>query len=293
MIKITNIKASLIYISIALLMHSCSVEPVEPGPPLLKYSFFTAGHAYGAPGVDNDGVHPPLSEVFPYLNEREEIELGIFTGDVVLKSSKENWEELASDLDGLDAESHIAPGNHDLGDIEQYEEYIGETNYNFSHKGDLFVILETTTTNWNITSDKITSLKAEIDSSLSPSDRIFIFCHQLIWYEEGTKYDACPPNSTEGKAGTTDFFSDFLPMLNKLEQEVVIYAGDIGAFANGCAVMYEELDNVTLIASGMGGGIKDNLIIANIFDTGEISYEIIALNGDDKSKLGVLEDYRI
>jgi len=174
-----------------------------------------------------------------------------------------------------------------------YNEYIGETQFNFNHKGDLFVILETTTTNWNVTSATIAALKNEIDSTLIPTDRVFIFCHQLLWYEDGSKYDACPPNSTEGKVGTADFFTELLPMLNQLEQEVVIYAGDLGAFPNGCAVMYEELDNVTLIGSGMGGGISDNIVISNVFDTGRITFELVALNGDDKSKLGAVEDYRI
>ena len=278
-----------------LFAYSCTneINLQELAKPQPEYSFFTAGHAYGEPGVDNIGLHPAMSEVFPFLNERVDIELGVFTGDVVLHSTKENWEELAADLEMLNVETYIAPGNHDLDNIDLYEIYNGETEFSFTSNGDLFVILETTTTNWNITTQKIQKLKWDIDCKLNSSDRIFIFCHQLIWYEEGTKYDNCLPNSQEGKDGITDFFSEFLPMLQSLEQEVVVYAGDIGAFPNGCSIMYEELGNVSLIASGMGGGISDNIVITNVYDTGEIDFEIIALNGDDRSKLGEIEDYRI
>jgi len=295
MMKVGYMKRTMLFTCCALLVWSCAEEPLAPemAPPLLSYSFFVAGHVYGSPAVDTVGIHPPLASAIPYLNERVGIELGVFTGDVVKKPSTASWEQLVIDLDLLNADSYIAPGNHDLLDIDLYREYIGDTQFNFNHKGDLFIILETTTTNWNVTTEKIAELKAEINSELEASSKVFVFCHQLLWYEEGTKYDACPPNSTQGKEGITDFFSEFLPMLNELDQEVIVYAGDLGAFENGCAVMYEEIDNVTLIGSGMGGGISDNVVITNVFETGDISFELIALNGDDKTKLGTLEDYRI
>ena len=267
--------------------------PEIPTPPLLEYSFFVAGHAYGAPGVDNIGFHPPLSAAFPYLNEKDALELGIFTGDAVIASTEENWQEFKADLEQLDATTYLAPGNHDLGNEVLYEAYIGPTEFNFRHKGDLFIVLETTTTNWNITTEKVAEIKALVDSTLGSEDKIFIFCHQLLWYEENTKYDGCRPNSLEGKEGETDFFTEFIPMLDQLEREVYIYAGDVGAFENVCALMYDELDQVTLIASGMGGGKNDNIVLTHVFETGEISFEVIALNGDDKTKLGALEDYRI
>ena len=40
---------------------SCSDEDkgnIEKSP--IEYSFFIAGHTYGAPGIDNEGVHPPF-----------------------------------------------------------------------------------------------------------------------------------------------------------------------------------------------------------------------------------------
>ncbi len=292
--KLNYIKWLLIGLGWALFFIGCADDSIDvEEEPSIEYSFFVAGHAYGKPGVDNVGVHPPLADIYPYLNELEDLELGVFTGDVVLKSTEENWTELEEQLALLDAETYIAPGNHDLGDINLYKNYNGATNFNFNRNGDLFVILETTTTNWKVTPEKISEIKATIDSTLTSMDKVFIFCHQLLWYEPNTKYDGCPPNSLEGKVGESDFFKAFVPMLSQFDQQVFIYAGDLGAFENGCALMYEELDNVTLIASGMGGGLNDNIVLTHIYDTGDIRFEVIALNGEDKTKLGLLEDYRI
>lgn len=49
----------------------------------VEYAFFTAGHAYGNPNHYQYGFHPPLDSAISYLNNYLQMELGIFTVDVV------------------------------------------------------------------------------------------------------------------------------------------------------------------------------------------------------------------
>ena len=55
--------------------------------------------------------------------------------------------------------------------------------------------------------------------------------------------------------------------------------------------MYHQYDNITLIASGMGGGVKDNMVIVDVHEDKSVSFRLIALNGNDIHALGRLEDH--
>ena len=70
-----------------------------------------------------------------------------------------------------------------------------------------------------------------------------------------------------------------------------MFAGDVGAFNNGIEFMYHSYDNITFIASGMGGESRDNIVFVDVLDDKTVSFRLIALNGDDMSFLGKLEDY--
>jgi hypothetical protein len=82
-------------------------------------------------------------------------------------------------------------------------------------------------------------------------------------------------------------------MFNNLENEVFMFAGDIGAAAWSDDFMYDKFDNITFIATGMGEGIGDNFVFVDIDETGKVSFELISLNGDDIHELGKLEDYQL
>jgi len=55
--------------------------------------------------------------------------------------------------------------------------------------------------------------------------------------------------------------------------------------------MYDHYDNITFVASGMGEGDGDNFVFVMVDDDGNVSFELIAINGDDIHALGKLEDY--
>lgn len=55
-------------------------------------------------------------------------------------------------------------------------------------------------------------------------------------------------------------------------------------------IIYEEGD-MTLLATGMGGGIRDNVVVVQLDRAGKVDLELIALSGPNPSALGTLRDY--
>ena len=57
--------------------------------------------------------------------------------------------------------------------------------------------------------------------------------------------------------------------------------------------MYHTYSNITFIASGMGGEIRDNIVFVDIDEDKTVSFRLIALNGEDINSLGRLIDYQL
>ena len=57
--------------------------------------------------------------------------------------------------------------------------------------------------------------------------------------------------------------------------------------------MYDHYANIHLIATGMGGGRRDNFVICHVHDSGSVSFKLVALNEDNEAALGRLEEYRL
>jgi hypothetical protein len=60
----------------------------------VDYSFFVAGHTYGAPGINNIGLHPPFEDFYDTINTYPKLLSGFLTGDIVLTSNDQNWNEV-------------------------------------------------------------------------------------------------------------------------------------------------------------------------------------------------------
>lgn len=281
---------SLLLVTLLILSGCKDAEPAKEATP--TYAFATAGHAYGKTGVDNDGLHPPLEAKFPFLNDLGNVDLCFLTGDVVILCTEKNWHEVDSVLENLDAEVHIAPGNHDLTNVDLYEELRGPRYYNFKHKGDLYVVLEPYSKGWKISGGQKEMLLTALEEHKDSNKFTFIFFHHPIWYEEDNKYNVCVPNSTHNKQGESNFFPEIVPILKEMSNDVAIYAGDLGIHLDRCSVMYDHFDNIHLIASGMGGGAIDNMILTKIYGTDSIGFELIALQNEPNS-MGTLSDYWI
>ncbi len=264
---------------------------VKKDAKILDYSFYFAGHAYGAPGAV-DGLHKPLLEYFPTIAKSENIEFGIYGGNFVENSSEEEFLEFIETVNTTKKPFFVAPGNHDEANTELYLQYFDNKYYSFIHNNNLFLILDPDDYSWSISDDQINMIKEQI--SLNPDvNNIFFISHQLLWWEEDDpRFNYFVTNSLAGKNDKSNFWQNVYPILNSTGKSIYYFAGDVGAFDNGYSVLYEQFDKSTFVASGLGSYTRDNIIITNVYTDGTVDFELIALNGDNPQALGNLYDYR-
>ena len=283
-----------IFLFLVLVLFSCDKNEdgtTEESP--ISYSFFIAGHTYGTPGVDNIGVHPPFKNKFDLIKNDERINFGVFTGDIVPNGSAQNWNEIDSDVTDLGLPVYFAAGNHDITDRVLFESRYGQTYYSFVHQSDLFIVLDPNLDEWNISDNQLQFLENALNSEAQNVNNIFVFFHQVFWWEPDNIYQNVTLNSLAGRADTINFWNEIEPLFNGLPKPVHMFAGDVGAFNTGSEFMYHQYENITLIASGMGGNVRDNFIIIDVHEDASVSYRLIALNAPDISALGDLEDYTL
>lgn len=257
------------------------------------YSFFIAGHVYGTPGVNNVGFHPPFKAKFDYIKSRSEIKFGVLLGDIVIWPSVVNWDEVDAEIDTLGLPVYFAPGNHDMGDREMFESRYGDPYFSFIFNNDLFIILDPNIDHWNISGDQLLFVQNTLIENAANVSNIFVMSHQLIWWADDNIYSGITLNSTDGRADEINFWTDVEPLFNELSNNVYFCAGDVGAAGYASSFMYDNYDNISLIATGMGKNTDDNFIVINVDTNKNISYDFICLNEEELFCLGNLEDYKI
>lgn len=186
---------------------------------------------------------------------------------------------------------HLIAGNHEYNDIALFESRYGDTYRYFRSHGDLFIILDPNIDNWSIKGAQLTWLQNLVHNEAGRSRNIFVFFHQLMWYTSTNIYGNYAPNSTAGRVQPMNFFTEVEPLFTALDNNVVMMAGDMGAFNNGREFLYHKYHNITLIGTGMGGGVRDNIVVIDIKEDGAIQYRLTALNGSDREALGILEHF--
>lgn len=269
---------------------SCDIDDgLDSGP----YSFFVAGHTYGKPRVDNVGFHPPFKKKFNLINNDMSIEFGVLTGDIVKTSTEKNWNEIDQDLNLIIHPVYFSVGNHDIDNLELYLSRYGNTYKSFIHNSDLFIILDPNIDKWNISGDQLLFLKSTLEKNHFNVDNIFVFFHQLLWWDEDNLYKNVKMNSTDGRADSINFWNEIIPLFISIKNKIYMFAGDVGAFNNGSEFMYHSYSNITFIASGMGGEVRDNIVFVDINEDKTVSFRLIALNGDNINSLGSLTDYEL
>jgi len=259
----------------------------------IVYSFFAAGHTYGKPGVDNIGVHPPFKNKFDLISNDEFMDFGVLTGDIVLEGTNVNWNEIDSDVALMGKPVYFAVGNHDMTDRALYESRYGITYKSFIHKSDLIIILDPNLDNWNITGDQLLFLQNVLNQNSQNVDNIFVFFHQLLWWEPDNIYKNVTLNSLQGRSDSINFWTELEPLFSSLSNKVFMFAGDVGAFSSGSEFMYHAYDNITFVASGMGSETRDNFVIVDVREDKTVEFRLVALNDSNTSALGRLEDYQL
>ena len=259
-----------------------------------EYSFFVAGHTYRTPteialnvwAEDELGMHLPFVNQIPTLNHYPLMELGVLTGDVVYKPLRLNWEIALEEIDQFSMPIHIASGNHDRGPVF---DSLFESYYSFLHRNDLFIILSPT--NWNIEGDQKDFLFETINNHKSQVNNIFIFCHELIWWAPDNAFQNVKINHAPQYPGSTNYWEDLHPYFASHSNNIVLFAGDLGAKSSVTPYMYYKENNVTLIGSGMGSNVNDNIIIVAVDAEGKLNYKLLGINAKIPYKLAELEEY--
>jgi len=258
------------------------------------YSFFIAGHTCGKPGVNNAGLHPPFKDKFEYIQNRTEIKFGILTGDIVqLDITANDWDEVDTDIDTLGLPVYFAVGNHDMENRPLFESRYGITYYHFIYENDLFIILDPNINGWSITGEQQEFLENVVNDNYEYVDNIFVFFHQLLWWENDNIYANLKPNTWAGIIRPINFWTEIEPMFNQLPNKVIFCAGDMGAGWWSSDFIYDSYDNITFVGSGMGEGIGDNFIVINVDSSKVINYDLICLNDSILVCFGELTDYQL
>ena len=209
-----------------------------------------------------------------------------------MEPSGKDWDEVDSVLNFLDAKVYFVAGNHDVRDRELYESRYGRSYFEFSYGGDLFVVLDPNLDGWDISGKQLDFFKDVIISKAGKSQNIFVFFHQLLWWDKTNKYKKVRPNSVKARKDTINFWNEIEPVLHELTNPVYMFAGDMGGTNWSDYLMYDHYDNITFVASGMGSGKGDNFIIANVKqDT--VMLEVVSLSTDGIQSMGKIEDYLV
>ena len=291
------IKVSLLlFLGIALLSSCVKDESNEPSPE--PYTFFVAGHSYGNHLADNIHLHPPFREQFGYFHrDYPDISLGILTGDIVRESNIESWEAVDDDIARLDLPVYFAPGNHDLTNRELFESRYGDPSNNFrsyrsfKNEKDLFILLDSELDEWNISGEQLEFLISVLNTHQQDSRNIFVFVHALIWWDDenifkNIRTNWWPPFIPD----TTNFWTAVAPIFHSISNPVYLFAGDLAANEQATPYMYYKDANITYIAGGMGNLIDGNFLFVKVNSSGDIAFDLIALQGE-KYRFGKLEDY--
>ena len=263
-----------------------------------SYSFFVAGHVYGSPSGESVHIHPPFKEAIPYIHSQKGMSFGVFTGDMVRKSTQQNFDTLVSELQELDLPYYVVPGNHDIGNRKLYEKYFGDKKNNnrtyssFLHKGDLFILLDGNMKQESITGKQLEFLQSTVDLNSNSVKNIFVFVHQLIWWNKENEFKNIVTNWPPNTPDSNNYWSVVEPLLVSTHKPVFLFAGDLGANHPATPFIYAKKNNITYVASGMGHKKQDNFVIVSVNHTGKVNLELVSLQGD-RNSLGNLEDYEL
>jgi hypothetical protein len=269
--KFSKVWCGLLLLVIGVSFTQCK-EPVDT-----SYSFFVAGHTYGKPNVNNKGFHPPFKAKFDFINNDDKLDFGVLTGDVVIYSTPQCWDDVDTDLALLDKPVYFAVGNHDIKNRRLFESRYGDTYQSFIHKEDLIIILDPNLDHWNISGKQLEFLKNSLDTNYEKVANVFVFFHQVLWWKQDDENETIVLNSLQDRAETINFFDTIEPLFKELPNPVYMFAGDVGATRKSNGYSYRKDANITYIASGMGGKINPTFVIVDVTLNKEVRVRVIPL----------------
>jgi len=262
----------------------------------IEYSFFVAGHTYGesrgtVPTATEMGLYPPFKKIFPFLLNLPTLSFGILTGDIVYDGNyTELWDAVDMDLEDLTIPTYFSVGNHDVQDengpaYDIIQNRYGKTYSSFLKNDDLYIILDANLGRLAKESDQLALLKSSTKSLTDRNKNIFVFFHQLVWDE--LPFPGTGPNNKTGAHKYRKFWHSVSNLLTRTGKDIHVYAGDVGAVGTG-SIFHTRYKNINFVASGMGDGTDDNIVITNIHKDKSVEFLVVRFTKEGSVSIGPL-----
>ena len=230
----------------------CLPEKISKIP---KNSAIIVGHAYGSPYQKDLGISNKIKNL--YKDNKENIDMIIFSGDLFQIPSIERWKKFYREFDKKVA-LYIAPGNHDIGiedsvhrDIFKLIKHRNQENYNFPFSfqwSNNTFIIDDSNTNQNSINKIISTIEKENNNN------IYIIRHHIL-----PKSLSFASNAKGPQPYIKDWELNQKFNFNKNKNITFIY-GDSGAKEYLPRIACIKINNINHIANGIGG-FKDDIIL--------------------------------
>ncbi|MFC1991169.1 metallophosphoesterase family protein [Chloroflexota bacterium] len=266
---------------------------LEPSTAPQEYSFFIAGHIYGAP--ESPSVFPAASFLanIDMINNSGASFL-VLTGDIFQKAKPPYIGNLQrSVIADVEIPIFNAVGNHDTFNRQLYQTSFGQTYYEFRYGSALYIILDGQLDNGTITGQQWVWLQNLLYEAAGAADikNIFLFSHNLIWSKnDGSLAQIVYPhvNSHAGYENIADFKTRIMPEITHLSQskKVFMISGDIGVSGSLPMFYYEDAKyNIVYLASGLGDTVHDAIIKVNIMEEDNVTFTPVSLTGEEMADM--------
>tara|TARA_B100000242_G_scaffold285394_1_gene249809 strand:- start:507 stop:1391 length:885 start_codon:yes stop_codon:yes gene_type:complete len=230
--------------------NNCSIETISKIP---NNSTIIIGHLYGSPENHNNFIDTNTEELL--IKNKSRIKNLFLTGDIFYSPDKKKWEKLFN-LYGDNMNIIIAPGNHDVGTLENlkiFNDSIKQDKYFpiiFEDNNNVFIFENSIESGWKIDANIFSKI-----NSIEKNKTIFLLRHNIAAKELILL------------ANTNGFLDknlhNFEEINRKLNRKIIIISGDGGAFEKLPRVFCRTEDKVKHIINGIGGIKGDSLLIIN------------------------------
>ena len=173
------------------------------------FSFTVAGHVYGNPWGRNQGLYKPFQK---YIDICDVGDFVILTGDVFREVNKNSVENIFYEFNQKNIQFYLTPGNHELTGLgmDYIKDHLNykKNYYSWDFKGFHFISIDSN----QIKSDaQFDFLKKDLED-LEEVDGIFVFMHNIYWYEEFK----VTPNNKPSQEDVTFFYESIIPLFKKI-----------------------------------------------------------------------------
>lgn len=262
------------------------------------YSFFAAGHLYGAP-ANRDSTFPSSSilAAIDMINSQKPA-FFISLGDNYFSSSPlyvSNF--IKSFALKLSMPLFTAVGNHDN---PSFEENFGSKYFDFTYGSEQFIFLDTELNKGEIKNEQLEYFRKVIKDFCENQqlENLFICTHKPIWSAHHPIYKIVfehVNNQTDYPNDIHNFKNDIEPLLTdaqlKFNKNIYWISGDIGcSWTLPLFYAKDTKHNITYIATGIGNVLHDAIIKIDINKDGIVKFAPISLTGQ---KLEPIEYYNI